>query len=176
MIKSSVVLKQLLPAMLLTAWFMPAFAADPILGEWRNIDDRTGFSKGIINIVLEKDGTYSGTITRVIPRPNYKPVILCQHCPAPYTGKVIVGLKVLTNLRNDPKQPGRYYGGRILDPLNGNLYSAKAHISSDNRRLNMRGFVGVSVLGRTQTWIREDSFKESIKDAPETEVTKDKHE
>jgi uncharacterized protein (DUF2147 family) len=133
-----------------------AHAASPDLsGLWRNVDDRTGFSKGIVRITPEKDGSYSGTIIKSIPRPDYTPKETCQNCPAPYTNKPIIGLKILTGLKKDPDSEGKFKDAKILDPLSGHIYSAKARLSSDGRRLTMRGYVGVSMLGRSQSWFRE---------------------
>lgn len=131
------------------------YAAD-IAGIWRSIDDKTGFSKGLVEIKKQPDGTYNGTIIKVIPRPNYIPKEFCQHCPAPYTNKPILGLMVITNLRQDSDNQNTYSRGKILDPLSGRIYSAKAKLNRDGHLLNMRGYVGVSVLGRSQTWIREE--------------------
>ena len=49
-----------------------------------------------------------------------------------------------------------FSGGKIIDPLSGNIYSTKAKLSSNGKRLTMRGYVGVSALGRSQTWIKSD--------------------
>jgi uncharacterized protein (DUF2147 family) len=124
-------------------------------GTWRNIDDRTGFAKAVIQISKEADGSYSGTIIRTIPRPDYTPKEFCQNCPAPYTNKPIVGLKVLTGLKQDMVSPNNFKDAMILDPLSGKIYKAKARLSTDGRRLSMRGYVGVSMLGRSQSWFRE---------------------
>jgi uncharacterized protein (DUF2147 family) len=141
--------------MTLTASF--AHAADTDLsGLWRNIDDKTGFAKGIVRMNKEADGTYSGTIIKTLPRPDYTPKEFCQKCPAPYTDKPIIGLKVLTGLKVDPTKPNHYQDATILDPLSGRIYKAKARLSPDGRRLSMRGYVGVSMLGRSQSWFRED--------------------
>lgn len=133
-----------------------AHAADQnLVGLWRTIDDKTGFAKGIVRITQEADGSYSGTIVKVIPRPNYMPKELCQNCPAPYTNQPILGLTVLKGLKPDANRENVYTDAHILDPLSGHIYKAKAKISSDGRRLSMRGYVGVSVLGRSQSWFRD---------------------
>lgn len=131
-------------------------APDDIIGTWRSIDDKTGFAKGIVQIAKEPDGTYSGTIVKTIPRPDYTPKEVCQNCPAPYTNKPIVGLKVLTGLKPDANNPLIYQNAQILDPLSGKVYKAKVKVSPDGRRLSMRGYVGVSMLGRSQSWFREE--------------------
>lgn len=132
-----------------------SYAAD-IVGVWRSIDDKTGFAKALVEIKQESDNTYSGTIIKIIPRPNYTPKEFCQRCPEPYTNKRILGLTVINGLKQSENRPNVYDSGKILDPLSGNIYSNKAKISADGRRLTMRGYIGVSLLGRSQTWLREE--------------------
>jgi uncharacterized protein (DUF2147 family) len=129
--------------------------SNDLSGFWRNIDDRTGFAKGVVQITKEADGSYSGTIVKTLPRPDYTPKEFCQNCPAPYTNKPIIGLKVLNGLRVDLSNPSLFKDALILDPLSGKIYKAKARLSADGRRLSMRGYVGVSMLGRSQSWFRE---------------------
>lgn len=127
---------------------------DDLSGLWRTIDDKTGFSKALVRIEQTSNGTYQGKIVKIIPRPDYKPQELCVKCPAPYTNKPILGLTILTGL-SATSRDGRYDGAKVLDPLSGRIYSGKAKVSSDGRRLSMRGYVGVSMLGRSQSWVRE---------------------
>jgi uncharacterized protein (DUF2147 family) len=128
--------------------------SDELSGIWRTIDDRTGFSKALVRIEKTKDGSYQGTIVKILPRPDYTPQEFCQHCPPPYSNKPILGLTVLMGLKPE-EQEHRYGGAKVLDPLSGRIYSGKARLSSDGRRLSMRGYVGVSMLGRSQSWVRE---------------------
>lgn len=130
--------------------------AGDLTGTWRTIDDKTGFSKGLVEITKDSAGAYHGTIIKVIPRPGYTPKETCQNCPAPYTNKPMVGLTVLTGLQQDPRNENNFINAKVLDPLSGNIYKGKAKLSTDGRRLTMRGYVGISALGRSQTWIRED--------------------
>ena len=132
-----------------------AWAADSPEGNWRTIDDRSGFAKALVRIAKEADGTYSGTITKTIPRPDYTPQEFCHNCPAPYTGQKIVGLKILSGLQVDPNNPNQLINGKVLDPLSGKLYNCKAKLSNEGRRLSIRGYIGVSMLGRTQVWLRD---------------------
>ena len=129
-------------------------AAD-IEGIWRTIDDRTGFSKALVEVKKQPDGSYNGTIIKIIPRPNYTPKEYCQHWPAPFTDKPILGLTVLWGLKIDPNRPNQYNGAQVLDQLSGKIYRGKAKLTADNRQLTMRGYVGISALGRSQTWVRE---------------------
>jgi uncharacterized protein (DUF2147 family) len=159
---SSTMMKVWLSAGLLAVSSMSAMAAqnpDDVIGYWRTIDDQTGFSKAIVRIQKAVDGTYLGTIVKIIPRPDYTPKVYCYRCPQPFTGKKILGLPLLWNAKyNDNGRSTISYGDAyVIDPLSGKIYNGKMKLSPDNRRLIMRGYVGVSALGRTQIWVREDA-------------------
>ena len=130
-----------------------AFAND-IVGTWLQIDDKTGSSKAVIEIRQESNGTYVGKIVKVTPRPGYTPRETCMNCPAPYTNKPILGLDVLTGLKADGNN--NFVGAKVIDPLSGKIYSGKAKLNPTGKRLTLRGYVGVSALGRSQTWISQE--------------------
>lgn len=138
---------------LLTSSF--AFSAD-LVGTWRTIDDKTGFSKALIEIKKLNDGTYSGSIIKVLPRPGYTPKETCQNCPAPHTNKPMVGLNILWGLKADPNKENQFKDAQVLDPLTGKVYKGKVKMNADGRMLTLRGYVGISALGRSQTWIRDN--------------------
>lgn len=128
--------------------------AQDISGIWQNIDDKTGSPKGIIEIRKEANGTFTGKITKITPRPGYVPRTHCIDCPPPYTNKPILGMDILTGLQHSKDLD--YVNGHIIDPLSGKVYSTKAKLSPNGKRLQLRGYVGVSALGRTQIWIRQE--------------------
>ncbi|OTG75177.1 signal peptidase [Acinetobacter sp. ANC 4169] len=130
-----------------------AFAND-ISGTWKNIDDKTGSSKAILEIRQESNGTYTAQVVKVTPRPGYTPKEICVKCPAPYTNKPILGMDILKGLKH--VEGPNYANGKIIDPLSGHIYSMKAKLSANGKRLTLRGYVGVSALGRSQTWIKND--------------------
>lgn len=132
------------------------FATADIQGTWRSIDDKTGFSKGIIEITKADDGSYSGKIIEVIPRPGYTPKTTCDKCSGALKNKPILGMTVLSGMKQSSKNEREFTGGRILDPLTGKSYKSKMKLNNSGSRLNMRGYVGVEVVGRSQTWIRQD--------------------
>lgn len=72
--------------------------AQDITGTWKNIDDKTGSSKAILEIRQESNGSYTAKIVKVTPRPGYTPRETCVNCPAPYTNQPILGMDVLTGL------------------------------------------------------------------------------
>ena len=144
---------KILTAVVFSSLSSLAFAQD-ITGTWKNIDDKTGSSKAILEIRQESNGTFTAKVVKVTPRPGYTPKETCINCPAPYTNKPILGMDVLTGLKY--VEGLNFSGGKIIDPLSGNIYSMKAKLSPNGKRLNLRGYVGISALGRSQTWIKND--------------------
>ncbi|MHA6915050.1 DUF2147 domain-containing protein [Ralstonia pseudosolanacearum] len=126
-----------------------AQAASPA-GTWKTIDDATGKPKGEVQIV-EKDGVFSGRVTNILKEEDRAKV--CTQCTDDRRDQPIVGLTILKELKKTGDN--EWTGGNILDPENGKVYSAKMSLSEDGRKLNVRGFLGISLLGRTQTWVRE---------------------
>lgn len=139
---------------LCSIWLISSITyAQDITGTWRHIDDQTGSSKALIEIRKDGHDSYTGKIVKITPLPGYTPKEKCVHCPAPYTDQPILGLDILKGLKYD--KDNNYTGGKILDPLSGKTYSMKAKLSPNGKRLQMRGYVGVSALGRSQTWIKD---------------------
>ena len=132
-----------------------AFSAT-IEGFWHSIDDRTGEQLSIVEIRKGADGRYHGKIAYRYPVPGGAALINCTKCPPPYTNQPIVGLEFFSGFKQDEKNPNLYVDGRVLEPKSGKIYKGKANLSADGKRLRLRGYVGVSALGRTQVWIRTD--------------------
>lgn len=126
--------------------------ADNLSGIWKNIDDKTGSIKAVIEIHQEQDNTYTGKITKITPRPDYTPQETCVNCPGVFKNRPILGMNILSGLKNIGKN--QYSHGKLIDPLSGNIYNTKAKLSSNGQLLMLRGYIGVSVLGRSQTWIK----------------------
>ena len=133
-----------------------AFSAT-IEGFWHSIDDRTGEKLSIVEIRKGADGRYHGKIVYRYPVPGGVALTHCTKCPPPYTNQPIVGLEFFSGFKQDEKNPNLYVDGRVLEPKSGKIYKGKANLSADGKRLRLRGYVGVSALGRTQVWIRTDS-------------------
>jgi uncharacterized protein (DUF2147 family) len=121
-------------------------------GVWRTVDDKTGKERSVVRIE-EVNGAYQGRIEKLLNRqPDDDPDGLCRACEGERKDKPVVGMTILWNLKKDGDQ---YTGGQILDPKNGKIYRAKMKVLDGGRKLEVRGFIGVSLLGRSQTWIRE---------------------
>jgi len=147
-------LKKIFLATLTTGFMMNLWAQD-ISGTWQQIDDKTGAAKAIIVIEKEANNTYSGKIAKITPRPGYTPREKCNKCPAPYTDQPILGMTILKGLKH-VEGTKNYEKGRVIDPLAGKIYDAKVRLNNTGKRLTLRASMGVSVLGRNQTWIRVD--------------------
>lgn len=138
-------------AALITA--LPAWAdeASPI-GLWKNVDDISGKPRALIRIT-ESNGTLVGKIEKVFPAPHEDPSPKCDKCEGANKNAPVVGLVILSGLT---KEDDEYVGGQILDPDNGKVYRSKLSLTDNGRKLGVRGYIGVPVLGRSQTWLRQD--------------------
>ncbi|MGE8557307.1 MULTISPECIES: DUF2147 domain-containing protein [unclassified Acinetobacter] len=147
--------KNLLLATLASALFSAHVFAEDISGTWQQIDDKTGSAKAIIKIDKEANNTYTGKIIKITPRPGYTPRETCNKCPAPYTNDPILGMEIIKGLKH-VAGTNNYEKGRVIDPLAGKVYDAKVRLNATGKRLTLRAYMGVSTLGRSQTWIRLD--------------------
>lgn len=68
----------------------------------------------------------------------------------------MIGLNILSNFIINSKVKNEYINGQILDPASGNIYKGKITMSSNGKKIILRGYIGISLLGRSQTWIRAD--------------------
>jgi uncharacterized protein (DUF2147 family) len=118
------------------------------VGRWRTLDDKTGKPKAIVQLYLEK-GRLFGRIESTLD-PEARQV--CDKCNDERKNQPVVGMVILRGL--EPRGD-EYTGGDILDPKNGSVYRCKLRLVDQGRRLSVRGFIGFSLLGRSQTWIRE---------------------
>ena len=132
--------------------------AAPLEGFWRTIDDKTGQQVSIVEIKKKADNTYGVTVVYRYPQLGSTQVLPnCVKCPEPFKNKPILGLEIAWGIKENPKKPNEFIDGRIMEPRTGNIYKGKASLAADGKRVRMRGYVGVSLLGRSQVWIRTDS-------------------
>ncbi len=136
----------------LLLWLAPLEAQPTPAGRWKTVDDATGKPKSIVAI-REEGGKLFGTIEKVLnPRPD-NPNQVCQHCVGGLKDKPLVGLEIMSGLKKDGDQ---WSGGKILDPDNGKFYKCLIAVEEGGKKLKVRGFIGFSLLGRTQYWVREE--------------------
>ncbi len=128
--------------------FGNAFAVDSPVGRWQTIDDETGKPKAIVEI-KEVGGALQGQIIKLL-NPS-KPNPTCEKCEGERKDQPIEGMTILWDLKSDGNA---WSGGKILDPQKGKVYGAKLESETGGQKLKVRGYMGVSMLGRTQEWTR----------------------
>ena len=118
-------------------------------GLWTTIDDKTKKARSIVRI-WESNGALYGRIVKVYKQPG--DTGFCRNCPGEFKDKPTKGLRLMWGL----KQTGEriWDGGRIIDPKIGKIYRAKITVAPDGKSLKLRGYIGFSLLGRTQVWYR----------------------
>jgi uncharacterized protein (DUF2147 family) len=130
-----------------------AVAAEPTpVGLWKTIDDNTSQPKGLVRI-SESNGKFEGKIERIFPKPGDDPAPRCDKCDGTRHNQPVLGMTILWNLT---KQGSEYQGGEILDPEIGKTYQAKMKLIDGGKKLEVRGFIGFSLFGRSQVWLREE--------------------
>ena len=119
-----------------------------ILGKWKTIDDETGKEKSIVDI-FEKQGKVYGKIIEILEAENRHRK--CEKCEGEDKNKQILGLIIIKGLK---KRRDVYDGGKITDPKNGKSYNCKISMEGKDKII-VRGYIGISLFGRSQTWIRQ---------------------
>ncbi len=131
---------------------LPLAAAEPSpAGRWKTIDDKTRQARGIMRL-YEEGGAIFGKIEESFDPKDATDV--CDKCTDDRKNKPIIGLLILKNMRR--QTPTEYGGGEILDPDTGSIYRCKITVGDGGKKLTVRGFVGISMLGRSQVWLRDE--------------------
>lgn len=122
------------------------------VGYWQTIDDKTGKALSVVKFYKESDGTLSGIIDRILPVAGQNPKDRCVACEGDLHNKRILGLRIIYSMQ--PMGDGKYVGGRALDPKSGSIYRARMTLVDNGCKLNLRGYIGIPLFGRTETWNR----------------------
>jgi uncharacterized protein (DUF2147 family) len=121
-------------------------AGDDILGIWWNAEKTSKIE------VYKEGGKYHGKIVHLeTPTENGKPRVDKENSDAKLRSRPLMGMVILSDLKHDGK--GEFSGGEIYDPKSGKTYSANAKFNGRDQ-LDLRGYVGISLIGRTSTWTR----------------------
>lgn len=129
-----------------------AFAANTSpAGLWKSIDDNTGKPRSLIRI-SEANGEYSAVIEKGLLSTDTGEAV-CDKCTDERKGQRIVGMTIVKGIK---QKGGHFEGGEILDPENGKIYRCKMKLDETGNKLEVRGFIGISLFGRSQIWTREE--------------------
>ena len=127
-----------------------AWAADPstVVGVWRTIDDKTNKPRALVRI-FERNGLRYGRVSDILDS-KYADA-RCQDCSGDRANQPVLGLEIIRDMQPDGN---RWDGGTILNTQTGDVYHCRFHLGPDGQTLIVRGFIGFSLIGRSQTWQR----------------------
>jgi uncharacterized protein (DUF2147 family) len=132
----------------------PVRAAEPsAVGLWEQVDENSNKPESWFRIV-EKNGVYEGVLVKAFPKPGGEDPDkwLCTKCEGAEKNAHVVGLALIKNMQRTG--PLSYENGTIMDPRDGAVYRALMEVSPDGKKLTVRGFLGISLFGRSQVWNR----------------------
>jgi len=144
-------MKKILVSILATCLLATGLSANDIVGTWMTIDDETGQAKSHIQIWIDNGVAYGKIIKLLNRKPGEDPDPICDKCTGADANKKVVGLVILRGLKQDGDE---WKGGTIMDPKNGKVYKCKIKAENGGATLRVRGFIGFSLIGRTQIWKR----------------------
>ena len=143
-------MKKTLSACLLAMACGTAFAQATPAGLWKTIDDATKTEKSLVRIT-DNGGVLSGKVEKIL---SDKPDAKCVECTDERKGQPVQGMTILRGIKPDASDKGTWVGGDILDPNDGKIYKVLLKLADGGKKLDVRGYIGMPVLGRTQTWLR----------------------
>ncbi|MBB5496382.1 DUF2147 domain-containing protein [Paraburkholderia sp. MM5384-R2] len=121
------------------------------IGTWQTIDDHTGQPKALVQITQDGNGELNGKVIKGLGA-NDQPDRRCTECTDARKDQPVLGMTIINSMKKDGDA---WDHGQILDPENGKVYKCKMHLEDGGNKLVVRGYIGVALLGRSQTWIRQ---------------------
>jgi len=146
-------MKKLFVASLLAAATSIACAQATPAGLWKTIDDDGKTEKSQVRIT-ESGGVFTGKVEKIADAG--KADAKCTDCSDERKDQPIVGMVILRNIKPMADDKGSWEGGDILDPNNGKTYKVRLKPIDGGKKMEVRGYVGAPLLGRTQTWVRAE--------------------
>ena len=126
-----------------------SYQTNQIEGVWITQDDETGKKKSEVLLYRNEGKLYGKILNLLLEEDKGK---LCVNCKGENKNLAIEGMVIVEGLELNGKT---WEEGTILDPKSGKTYSCYITFENDNI-LKVRGYIGFSLLGRTQKWIRKN--------------------
>lgn len=117
-----------------------------VLGMWKTVDDNDGRTKSIVELYM-KDGKLFAKVIELLPAAT---TTICNNCPGEKAGKSLIQMDIVWNMVPEGNEWSK---GQIVDPKNGKVYSCNMGLETEDK-LKVRGYIGLSLIGRTQIWHR----------------------
>jgi uncharacterized protein (DUF2147 family) len=120
------------------------------VGTWKTIDDQTGKPKSIVQI-YEQGNELQAKVLQVL-QSDEGPHPICRKCDGSRKNQPVEGMVIMWGVSKDGDV---WDGGKILDPHNGKTYKVRLTLEDGGRKLDVHGYIGFALLGRSQTWLRQ---------------------
>ncbi len=130
---------------------------DKLIGLWSQVDEKTGKVQALVRIVEIAPEQYEGFIEKIFIAPGEDPNPRCEDCKGTRRNQPVLGMRIITGLKRASSKGELYHHGEILDPDSGDTYRLKITLLDSGKKLDVRGFVGIALFGRSQIWFRESN-------------------